>query len=599
MRTQVQQHMVPALLCQGAARIVIAVLALASFAQSQGAHTDNPQDELRIRNDVVKGYVVAVGIDSSALEAANLRKLREALDTWVNGSSPEAASAKTTQDQNRGAQGADTKVSSISVKTLYPNSWWRWSTVPQFKMELVEQPDKVLVQGNEVTNPQHSLQKWSIVWNFKQAVLLPADLATIYSSYGDHYKNHEGSPPMDAKGAPCLRAGPNALSCLRLADTSGILKRALAGVTATLSRSQNPQFQSTSGGIILPTEGPTEHLWSGEVDFDPTTLFPNGSDWGSVAKSVKGLTAAISVNPAETGAETTPPGATPAAKTAPGKTPPRKTTRADLVGPCTAGIECFTDLLHHDTWYWLGAGLLPTVSYKVNTNFDFVKAAGISPLVANQNHLWDVTFTVDMRRAVETLKTRTDALTYAESLWGEGKQPKVNPECKIQGLPHAIVGELYLYPLDSADTKRTWKLEDQSFHPGDQDGICAPQKDPVSSLRQKECMVNGFTVKSDGTLMGYPVAAGVTAIRAQVTYPDGEKGECRFDVDVERSDSKQKQARARFAMQVLEAAISPEIVLDDRWFRAFGDGAQAVLFPEAHHTTAAYTPVSTNTNGRK
>jgi hypothetical protein len=210
----------------------------------------------------------------------------------------------------------------------------------------------------------------------------------------------------------------------------------------------------------------------------------------------------------------------------------------------------------------------------------------------------NVTFTVDMRRALETLKARTDAMTYVESLRDEAKLAKTNPECKIQGLPHAVVGAVYLYPLDSADTKRTWKLEKQGADPSDQEGKCVPQNDAVSSLRKKECMVNGFTLKSDGTLMGYPVAAGVTAIRAQVKYPDGEIGECRFSVDVEQSGSKQKQARVRFAMQVLEAAISPDIVLDDRWFRALSDGAQAVLFPEVQDTTTAYTPLS-NSGRRK
>jgi hypothetical protein len=188
--------------------------------------------------------------------------------------------------------------------------------------------------------------------------------------------------------------------------------------------------------------------------------------------------------------------------------------------------------------------------------------------------LWDAIITLDVRRMIESVKSRSDALTFAKLT--EGASDGENSKCKIEDLS-ATANELFVYVLDTPDTKRTWefdKAESNDAKPGQ----CTTAGNALSSFRNGECMINGLSLRKDGTLIGYPRSATPTTIRAIVKDANEVVlSNCEFAVNVKPSNSS-REARASFALRVLEAALSPQLLNDDQWFRSVDESAKMLLF---------------------
>jgi len=109
-----------------------------------------------------------------------------------------------------------------------------------------------------------------------------------------------------------------------------------------------------------------------------------------------------------------------------------------------------------------------------------------------------------------------------------------------------------------------------------------------SSFRNGECMIKGLSLRKDGTLIGYPQSS--MTIRAKVKDAnDVVLSNCEFAVNVKPSRFS-RDVRASFALRVLEAALSPQLLNDDQWFKLVDESAKMLIFgPPARTNLAATT----------
>jgi hypothetical protein len=518
------------------------------------------EDRLQTRLELARGYLVAAGLHvPGEFDVEHLPELRAELRAWLDRQTAFPATGSTADipvpppaDVNAARVDANNLINDLHL-TKRERVLRLW----QYKAEAQEQPKTVVVGGNQELNPDHVLWRHSLIFKFSELSLSSADLASIYDSYGTYAKpNGSNGKTSDAdndkyrldlnQNSDCLTkdarsgtdpTGRNAIEkklipCLRRVRPQDFFWRGMDGLTATVSMGQNPRFQQSA--LLGP--GQAEHLYSGEIDFDPTYLFPNGSDWSNVAKVLGAFK--------------------------------QDAWKGKLGKPCPKADldDCFNALLFPKSptlRYKVLSAVIPTFTFKEQTQFDFIKNIGgeFLPPAFPEPHLWYVSFTTDLRRAVNVLKSKTDALAYLKVLEDNATKPP-HSECAIS-LPAATVGTLFFYSLDSNDTSRTWKFTD---------GTCKKTRE---TPYRSECMVNGIAVKKDGTLVGYPHEPGDIQLDVEVS----DKNLCKVTLKILPAPS--AAIANKFVLDYLELAISHEVLLDDQWFGQFRDTAAAVLFSPA------------------
>jgi hypothetical protein len=209
-------------------------------------------------------------------------------------------------------------------------------------------------------------------------------------------------------------------SCLSKTRKRDVLYRFASGYTGTFSYSDYPQVVQN---ILIPkgtAQSQQNRFFSGEVVFDPSNVFLTGTDWKNVSAAAAVYGEPVQMQVKAKAAKRCPgiDGKGPDGKpllTADGKPvvyDPSKTCLARLSGPTG--------------WTRIAAAIMPTVDYKLQTQFDLIKS-GANFIVPPYplGHLYNFSFTQDLRRAVPTAKQREDAVA-AIYAFTKGKKLVIN-----------------------------------------------------------------------------------------------------------------------------------------------------------------------------
>jgi hypothetical protein len=274
-------------------------------------------------------------------------------------------------------------------------------------------------------------------------------------------------------------------------------------------------------------------LYSGQIDFDPKSLFPSGTDRDNAAKS-------LDVFEANKGLA--------------------------LRTPCGRDVDCLRRVSAPTRKWGIVSALVPTFTFKVQTQFDFIKTSGgefIRPPFP-EGHLWSLAFTADLRRAIPSIKARTDALSALKILNPSSNNPDLST-CSMT-VPDPIAGSPYSYSLDSDNSDRSWEFQPNS---------CTVATDRATPFKKAECEVNGLVIKKNGNLVGYARTPGEETLKLIVKPGDGEPMKC--DVHIKIRAGEQNSLAAQLLLDYVDISLTPEILLDDKWFLEFSRTAGRVF----------------------
>ena len=283
------------------------------------------------------------------------------------------------------------------IGDTFPKPWERMARSSQFKVEGQEQPKTVLAYPSTtattplpILNPDHVLFKYTVLSRASDYFPTTQDVADQVKAYTD-----AGGTKLAATATVLCQAGHTLdaiASCLSKTRKRDFFYRFVSGFSGTFSYSDNPEVVQN----ILITSGTAEahrnRLFSGEVVFDPSNVFVSGTDWKNAVTAagiyepgvldklkVKAHTACYGKKDEQLSAEPT--------------------------------KQCLNKLAGPTGWKAIGAAFLPTVDYKIQTQFDFIKSGAnfIEPPYP-LGHLYDFSFTQDFRRVFPTAKQREDAV---------------------------------------------------------------------------------------------------------------------------------------------------------------------------------------------
>jgi hypothetical protein len=540
---------------------VLLILATAVLSAQTSRTSDDQQKLQRERLELARQYLLLAGIDAPPeLDVDHVDQLRKALRAWAI--EPMASTSVGTGAFVQPAQ----KSPAPNITAFYPNTEERFVRLLQLQTNLQEQPGSIVIDGQPSRNPDHMLSQFSLVGDLSQLFLSSSDLAVIYPAYKSLAPNSDAF-----SSGPCQRRDANEaeredfVNCLRRSRPRDILGRMLSGTTMTLSYGQSPRVQQ---GVLVEPGTPAAsalHLFSGGFNFEPKSLFPTGTDWSNAAKAL-GLDKA---------------------STSPEWVANLKAFRAALRERCgaTSSTSEGPDLLFSDACLQDVAGLhktrevigalVPEVSFKVQTQFDFFKATGgqFIPAPFPQNHLWTVTFTNDLRNFIPTVGARGDAanaLRTVEIVAGVQNAGS----CHLPPLPPAQAGSLFSFDLDNdGQTSRQWQLEN-----------CTLQAVDPYAAKKPVCSLNGLSLSPTGILSGFPTGA-VRDLTLKIKVSDfvGHSQNCETLLHVD--PSLRLQAHDEILLDYLEISVSPEVLLDETWYTSFRELAMKTLVPQRERST--------------
>ena len=481
------------------------------------------------RLEIAEQYLVAAGIEPpEQLDLAHLPQLRAEFERFLIDSSQQPLTAVNVEtDSNGSASGSGVKAAPTLLEYLHPSPWNRFLRLQQFKAEALEQTKTVFVQTPgqpkpvPTLNPDHVLWKYSLSFNFSELSLSSADLATIHGAY-NKYAGDGKNPVLAVSQSQDCKNPAEFVRCMRRVRAQDFFWRAVSGFNATLSYGQSPRVQQNI--FIAPDTSVAKalHLYSGQIDFDPKSLFPSGTDWDNATKSLD----AFVINK-----------------------------KAAIGNPCHVDVDCLRRLAAPPAKWAVVSAFVPTFTFKVQTQFDFVKNTGgefiRSPFP--EGHLWSLAFTADLRRAIPSLKARTDALS-ALKILNASSANQTQAECFIT-VPDAIAGSLYSYSLDSDNSDRRWEFQPDS---------CTRATDRVTPFKKAECESNGLVLKTNGTLTGYPRSSRRETLKLLVRSAGDNPIKC--DVELRIQPGGQDSATRRLLLDYVDIALTPDILLDDKWF---------------------------------
>jgi hypothetical protein len=305
----------------------------------------------------------------------------------------------------------------------------------QYQLGFAEQFGTISgASGTFLKAPEHYLIQHSLKFQFSELFLSQSDFAKILKTYHDEVEASRNPAPTSASQALslvhlCGKTSP--LQCLT--DSGSWWKRALAGFTGTFSLSER---QRVVGGIIVP-EGtfPANYDKTGQITFDPSQIFINGSNWSAALSVLSGMSTkgkSFYKNEKQTlydqcfrynGTEVRP------------LSTEARASLSDRVPECVAAFGG-----SKGGRVGFLAVALPTFTFKRASQFDFVKNAGILiPAPFGESAVNSYTFTWDLKRLIAPASARAavvDAmLLQPKTTTDAAKQASDVPAAESNGQP--------------------------------------------------------------------------------------------------------------------------------------------------------------------
>ncbi len=267
-----------------------------------------------------------------------------------------------------------------------------------YQYQILEQPAFVTVgSGNSVQiipNPQKWLKQNSITINFAEFFPRTANLAEMVG------KRYADAPPEEdgdvVKLSPDI-CGRNSDVLQCLAGGGSFWGRLLSGAKVTFSASERDQFQQ--GVVVTGLPASQSWAWTGEVDFNPASLFISGSNWSKAVTALKGM----NIDAADD-------------ELACFNKDRNKASGPSTGSPSYCEKEFARPRLYpsrlHDRWSTFAGIVIPTFQFKPVSQFDFLKEGGV--LVSNsglQRSLKNFTFQWDLTRVIASVTDRIAADT--------------------------------------------------------------------------------------------------------------------------------------------------------------------------------------------
>ena len=281
-----------------------------------------------------------------------------------------------------------------AARITYPKTIERYFQASPSKVELLQQPKTILVQQGTssipVMNPDAFLVRYSVGTTW----------ASVFPSVADIHDQIKSFQTAKFKvlGNTELLCGDKAdstklVDCVMQTGTSNRFVRLAGGFKTQFNYGQSPQIQQNInvGGTPAANEN---YSLSGEIDFDPKTLFLNGTDWNNAYNSALAYNDSTLADNALT------------------EFHHRVAVRCKLNKDANVlTTECIRRVSGLTPKQMAAAVLIPQISASIKNQFDFIKQGGL--LVAAPfptNSLYDITLTVDPSRLFPSAKQRQDAL---------------------------------------------------------------------------------------------------------------------------------------------------------------------------------------------
>jgi hypothetical protein len=270
---------------------------------------------------------------------------------------------------------------------LFQHDWWgRFGRAFEYDFLRIEQPTAfVTATGTTVSNPEHYLNEHTLKFQFSELFPSSSALADAVKNACSLLNSSSGKCPPDNRRFRWIASG------------GGAWRRAASGFTVNVDLSERPALQQ---GIVAANTSFTDHYQvTGGFDFDPTQLFLGGTNWSKAHDTMSSKTVD---NPEQNELYDS----------------CNKENKADIA----AREKCIHDLssprlfsgkegnliLGHRKPMLVIAAVVPTVSFKRVSQFDFVKNGGIlvpaSFLERAQNQF---VFKWDLKKAISPSASRT------------------------------------------------------------------------------------------------------------------------------------------------------------------------------------------------
>jgi hypothetical protein len=287
------------------------------------------------------------------------------------------------------------------VESVETSRKGRFGRAWQYQYQLSEQPAfaAVAVRGATeiIANPEKYLNQHTLTFQFSELFPATSNLPAIVAAL---YTAKSAANP----GTKLIRLDPEICPSQHLIEClvagGNLWQRFLSGATVSFAMSERDQLQQ---GALLTNFPTSQHYGpSGEVDFDPTSMFLTGSGWQTAVAALKDA----KINPSNLDAEES--------RCFVAKKPPLPSETDDATQ--TECINAFSKpRLRGDaeagTFTRIAATLIPKFQFKAVSQFDFIKNGGI--FVAEpglQRSLKSYTFAWDFRRLIASTADRAAAL---------------------------------------------------------------------------------------------------------------------------------------------------------------------------------------------
>ncbi len=265
------------------------------------------------------------------------------------------------------------------ARELYERSWKaRFSRAFEYDFQRVEQPAYLITgTGTLAPNPEHYLNEHTLKFQFSEVFPSASTLATAFKSACTLAKN----------AYDCTYQPERADRVRRIASSGGVWQRGLSGVTLTVNLSERTALQQ---GIVVANPSFANHYQvTGGVNFDPSQLFLNGTNWSKAAAAFSDAHAVCDDRKQD------------------GKDSDRpRNCVADVSRPRLAAGYAES---HRLATAFLAA-VVPTISFKRVSQFDFVKNGGVLvPAPFLENAQTQLTFKWDLKKAIPSTSMMLDA----------------------------------------------------------------------------------------------------------------------------------------------------------------------------------------------
>jgi len=292
-------------------------------------------------------------------------------------------------------------------------------------VSMAEQPAQIQVGSDFVPTPQGYLTKGSLAITPSEFFTTPSDISAEATGFTDA----GGQLDNATKGAICHDEFAFVLArCLIRSRKRDVVYRALSGLSATLSYSENLRVKSNT--LIEAGSAAASHnnQWSGSVGFTATGMFVNGNDWLSAVKAAAAYkgdwTTKYREDPGQTNV---------------GTTISRELLRvmAERCDVSKSGIyvsdnvnlvnlftrSCIKRIAGPYGLRAWAASAIPDVTYQLQTQFDFVKnGSTFIPYAGLQPSLWTVSAKWDLSKYLAPAKNRLAALAAIKAAYDKEKK---------------------------------------------------------------------------------------------------------------------------------------------------------------------------------